>query len=229
MLKVLSNYLKEKFRKTPKTWFTSDTHFMHRNVLNYCKRPFKDVYEMNEAMIKMWNKTVKPFDTVYHIGDFSMGNKAHKEVVHKLNGRKILISGNHCPSHISHKKSAKMCEKLLLDGWMFVFPHNHFITLKNGMHVQLCHLPYAPDEGSNLDTRYLEFRPKKETEILLCGHLHGRFKKKDGMIDVGYDAHAGKMLSEDQIIELINDSNDFIKSPLTDYYLTRKDDRNEPT
>lgn len=39
-------------------WFTSDTHFYHENILRYCSRPFKDISEMNETLIRRWNETV---------------------------------------------------------------------------------------------------------------------------------------------------------------------------
>ena len=41
-----------------RVFFTSDTHFNHVNIIRYCHRPFKDVDEMNEAMIANWDNTV---------------------------------------------------------------------------------------------------------------------------------------------------------------------------
>lgn len=31
-----------------KVYFTSDTHFYHSNIIGFCKRPFKNIEDMNE-------------------------------------------------------------------------------------------------------------------------------------------------------------------------------------
>ena len=77
-------------------WFTSDTHFGHRNILEYEKeaRPFETVEEMNEALISNWNDTVRPKDIIWHLGDFAFG-RSNVELAGRLNGHKRLIMGNH--------------------------------------------------------------------------------------------------------------------------------------
>lgn len=77
-------------------WFISDTHFGHRGILKYEgeNRPYSDLQEHDEALIKNWNELVKPDDKVYHIGDFCLNRKS-LEVAKRLMGRKILIMGNH--------------------------------------------------------------------------------------------------------------------------------------
>ena len=81
----------------PKTFFTSDTHFNHANVIKYCARPFASLEAMNREMITRWNAVVGPEDTVYHLGDFAMGKSSEwPGFLRQLNGaRKILIRGNH--------------------------------------------------------------------------------------------------------------------------------------
>jgi len=75
------------------------THFDDARILEYTGdfgeliRPgFKDIKAMNEFIGDNWNSVVKPKDIVYHLGDVGSGRC---EVLHRLNGRKRLILGNH--------------------------------------------------------------------------------------------------------------------------------------
>lgn len=80
-----------------KRHITSDTHFGHTNVIAYCARPFRSVKEMDAELIKRWNARVSKDDIVYHLGDFCFRapQEKVKELVSKLNGRIILVMGNH--------------------------------------------------------------------------------------------------------------------------------------
>ena len=85
----------------PSVFLTSDTHFGHAGVCRFTDsntgekmRPWTDPDEMDEEMVKRWNETVKPTDKVYHLGDVVINRKALK-IMHRLNGDKVLIRGNH--------------------------------------------------------------------------------------------------------------------------------------
>ena len=41
----------------------------------YKRQPFNNVEEMNETIINNWNSIVSDEDTIYHLGDFALGNK----------------------------------------------------------------------------------------------------------------------------------------------------------
>jgi calcineurin-like phosphoesterase family protein len=73
-------------------YLISDTHLNHANIATYCDRP----KNFTELIIERWKATVKPEDTVIHLGDVIM-HKKHviKEILDDLPGRKILIRGNH--------------------------------------------------------------------------------------------------------------------------------------
>ena len=79
-----------------KIYVMSDTHFGHKNVIQYCRPNFKSVEEMDETLIKNWNDTVDNDDTVFFLGDFALGpSERLVELGKRLNGKKILIRGNH--------------------------------------------------------------------------------------------------------------------------------------
>lgn len=78
------------------TFFTSDTHFGHANIINLCKRPFKDINHMNDMLVENWNSVVTDDDTVFHLGDFAFGGSdVWNKVLSRLRGKIYLILGNH--------------------------------------------------------------------------------------------------------------------------------------
>ena len=82
-------------------FFTADNHFGHQNIIKYCKRPFANVEEMDQTMMKNWNEVVKDCDTVYIVGDFSFYDAVKtKEIIDQLKGEKILIKGNHDRNYV---------------------------------------------------------------------------------------------------------------------------------
>lgn len=80
-----------------KLFFTSDTHFQHRAIIDYCNRPFVDEYEMNEKLIENWNNVVPKDGIVFHAGDFAMTSNIEwiTRLVNHLNGKIYLCLGNH--------------------------------------------------------------------------------------------------------------------------------------
>lgn len=76
--------------RSPKTFYTSDTHFGHQRTLDLSRRPFKNIKEMNEVMIDRWNNIVGPKDVVYHLGDFG-----DSWPIEYLSGDIRLVLGNY--------------------------------------------------------------------------------------------------------------------------------------
>lgn len=79
-------------------FFTSDTHFGHRGILSFeATKPYRDfptIEDHDAELINRWNHQVQVNDTVYHLGDFCFG-KRNVQIAQFLNGKKILIMGNH--------------------------------------------------------------------------------------------------------------------------------------
>lgn len=95
-------------------YYIADTHFGHANIIRFDERPFKDTLEMEQTLIKNWNKRVTKDDVVYILGDFCWGTeKDWLRILDKLNGAKVLIKGNHDlknPSATLKSKFRQICD-----------------------------------------------------------------------------------------------------------------------
>jgi calcineurin-like phosphoesterase family protein len=83
-----------------RTWFASDYHFAHKNIISYDNRPYKDVREMEDDILRRHNNVVGEDDDFYFLGDLAiMYNRTDKDRVEsllwQLNGNKYFIKGNH--------------------------------------------------------------------------------------------------------------------------------------
>lgn len=115
-------------------YFISDTHFGHAKVLQYDKRPFSGIDEMDEMMIERWNQTVSVKDDVYVLGDFAYRNKKSEEwYLKQLKGRLHLIVGNHDGKLLTNKNA--------LD--LFVSIDVMKTICEDGKWLHLCHYPLA--------------------------------------------------------------------------------------
>lgn len=154
-----------------KTFFTSDLHFHHENVIKFCNRPFGSVEHMNDQLIKNWNSVVSDKDHVWVLGDISFGSPLQTApILDQLKGIKHLIVGNHDRKGRSDKLFNKHWEKWFVD-------RNDYFRLKvAGEKFVLCHFPFASWERGYIN---------------LHGHLHSPagYKNKFRQYDVGVDAN----------------------------------------
>lgn len=170
-------------------FFTSDTHLGHTNIIKYCNRPFANVDVMNEALITQWNSVVRPGDLVYHLGDvaFTQPDKL-KHWLGRLNGRKILLLGNH--------------DKLLKNerntgfGQAFDLITDYLEINYNRTKFVLCHYPMLSWHGSG------------HGSIMLHGHAHGNTNyghmKNAKILDVGVDCHNFTPIHIDAVFKLMD-------------------------
>ena len=194
-------------------FFTSDTHFGHQRIIELCNRPFSSFEEMDEALIDNWNHVVYEDDVVYHLGDVALGQwDRWNNILPRLNGRKILVVGNHDRVFCANKQSHIDRFKPIYDLW-FEEIHDNIsgLTLLNGEGVNLSHFPY--DGDSHGDDRYREYRLHDNANVLIHGHTHSadvisRSKIDTVQIHVGVDAHNYTPVSEQQVIDYIRIADD---------------------
>lgn len=167
-------------------YFTSDLHLGHSGIISMQNRPFSTVEEMNRVIITNFNSVVRKNDTVYILGDICHNMKIEdaNELINKMNGKKILLLGNH------DKKYDESLFNEICD----------FKTASlNGIYFALMHYPML-------------LWPKKNSgSIQLHGHIHAResynIQNRDEGIfryDVGVDANNFYPVSVKQIIEFFD-------------------------
>lgn len=170
----------------PKVFFTSDTHFFHKNILKHCPSRKElcnasdenDIVSWDKWMVDEWNKTIKKHDIVYIIGDFAFGSaELSKKILGKLNGKKFLILGNHDGS--SDKLNNHFIQ--ITQQKMAVFKKEQYDFLDEDMQVFMCHYPL------------ITWPSKHYGAIQLHGHCHGRLdayneESPDLRVDIGIDS-----------------------------------------
>jgi calcineurin-like phosphoesterase family protein len=184
------------------TWFTSDLHLGHVNIIGYCRRPFPDVSAMNEALIDRWNSVVQATDTVWVLGDVALGS-IHDSLaeISRLHGRKLLLTGNHDRCWTAHGHKAHAWNARYVDAGFDEIHQGTVLVEIAGSTVLANHFPY---HGDSLDAdRYLDHRPHDRGDWLLHGHVHERWRQRERMINVGVDVWNGTPVSGDQLAELI--------------------------
>lgn len=197
----------------PSVFLVSDTHFGHAGVCKFTRddgvtklRPWDSAEEMDEDMVKMWNETVKPNDKVYHLGDVVINRRA-LAIMHRLNGDKVLIRGNHdifrdeeYREHFRELRAYHVMNGMILShiplhpaslGRFGVNIHGHTHSNRVMMHDPL------GDRPPMVDLRYhcvcveqTDFKP------ILFEHVIERIKAEGGVI--GYKNGNGPILERGQ-------------------------------
>ena len=161
-----------------KTWFTADTHFGQERTLNFSKRPYRTVRDMDLDLISNWNKRVRKNDIVYHLGDFGESF----EYLDCLNFKTLnFVKGNYEKDKIPEimKDLEKRKDVNIYD--------NDECTLDSNEFHYICR--HEPVIGKKVP---------KDT-ICLHGHIHCRTLVKTNGIDVGVDGHLYAPMSQEDV------------------------------
>jgi len=166
-------------------FFTADHHFGHANIIKFQERPFANVTEMDSELINRWNEVVGPDDTVYHLGDFTLGNMATRYFM-CLNGKikMVVPKSHHDRRWLKHERA----------GWVSAGGHDVELRLqietiivplpddsdKEFVSIVMCHYPFAVWEQKHYGSWHLH------------GHSHCHYKScnpDDKIMDVGVDCN----------------------------------------
>lgn len=188
------------------TFYTSDLHFGHSRIVDLSHRPFKDVDEMNHALIQNWNKTVTSADDiVWVLGDLAVEGawKVGLEAAKQLKGRLRLVTGNHDRAWVGKSDAPRFLPEYH-EVFEIVTPWAR--SKINGTKVLLSHFPYSGDHTD--EDRFEECRLREGERPLLHGHTHSFQKithtaKGTPQVHVGVDAWNFKPVSTSQVFDVL--------------------------
>jgi calcineurin-like phosphoesterase family protein len=186
-------------------FFYADPHFGHKEIIEYERRPFADRNEMNAELMWRYNAVVEPEHTCLWAGDafLKMDPEEFQAILASLNGKKILILGN-------HDRSAKRMAEL-----GFVVADGEVVLSMGGRAVRVSHYPYWTGDADRHGREDKELTPaqieryqakypcRRKGEVLLHGHIHGNRRRNGNMINIGVDAWAYAPVSWAEVEELV--------------------------
>ena len=184
--------------KGQKIFFTSDPHYGHRNILNFCKRPFTNTKEMEKALIENWNSVVGDNDIAFILGDVMWfeGRNECRKILEQLKGKVIhIIPGNH---------DNKETFEYLSDRFII---HDSIVTLWvktfNGTNEMfLCHTPQAT------------WPHWEKTAAHFFGHIHSGPRSECAVDIPGKDLQ----LKEGRCYDVGCDNNEYTPIEVRDIY-----------
>lgn len=183
-------------------FWTSDIHFGHRNILEYCQRPFTDTDAMNEEIIRRWNETVGPDDDVMVLGDVALGKISETlPLVSRLAGNLFLVPGNHDRCWIGNDKNREVWEDKYEAAGFTVLPSQLLLSIGD-FEAFVCHFPYEGESVEGRPDRYTEFRiPDDGQTPIIHGHVHDAWRTNGRQFNVGMDVHDFRPITDDVILE----------------------------
>ncbi len=171
----------------PQLFFTADTHFKQQRTFELSRRPFMNVTEMDLTMISNWNKRITDKDIVYHAGDFIDPDKIEflESLLNNLNFKELHQTlGNY--DRKVRSKIENIIAKISRPIYLYDYDNHCHIEAKFDKKIHKFVIAHEPvDFPVN----------KRDDEMVLYGHIHGRsFAKRNGF-DLATDYHHYKPLS----------------------------------
>lgn len=147
--------------------------------MEYCDRPF----DHEVMMTKRWQQSVKPTDTVLHLGDLFMGGREAYDmfatkVAPNLPGRKFIVLGNHDKKKYDYEALGFTVIKpfmLKYRNWTVSFDHYpkrlHANERRIHVHGHIHNHGYSHDTMTrdfnvNVSVEMLDYRPVRMTRLL---------------------------------------------------------------
>lgn len=152
-----------------KIFYIADNHFGHEKIIEYDRRRFDSVGQMDALMIQRWNEVVSDEDTVYVIGDLSFYKEERTlSILHSLAGEKVLIQGNH------DRVSPRVAK-------CYVKREKYLEIMDGSERVVMCHYPMPFWNGQFKDTVHLYGHVHNSEQAAMCEEFKRTIRERQNI------------------------------------------------
>ncbi len=186
--------LEIKLQKGQKIFFTSDTHYSHKNICRGVSewdpirskgavRDFDNLDQMNQTIVDNINAKVGQDDVLVHLGDWSFGGFENiRKFRDRITCKNIhLITGNHDPHIVNNRDNIREIFSSVTEYYtQLLLKFEAEDEKSDKINMVLCHFPICSWENMNRGVMHL------------FGHVHLPPHKKvmaGKAMDVGMDGH----------------------------------------
>ncbi len=185
------------------TFFTSDIHGYHNNIIKLCNRPFNNMDEMLHTIITNNNSVVSDSDIVYDLGDFAYKCNPIKvpELLKQLKGVRRLLPGNH----------DKIFQQALNNGYLKDLISSGKVEIIGEFYPNQT-IKILEIERKIIVISHYALRSWPHAfrgSINLFGHSHSKLPPLYRSFDVGVDAWNFFPVSFNQVLEKVESIQDF--------------------
>lgn len=163
-------------KKYPHLVASADLHLGHPKIIDYCKRPYKSVEEMDHDLLQRALEVVGPKTHYWFAGDFALHKSAGERFFNALPGIKHFVRGNHDQNN--------WVEKLGWDSIHDIAEFRDYNTL-----FVMCHYPM------------ITWNKARYGSINLFGHIHNAHEGSQRAVNVGVDCWDYAPATPKQILE----------------------------
>ena len=171
-----------------KYYFTADLHLGHYRIIKLSNRPFTNIHEHDNTIISNINNIVDNDDYLYILGDIGFHKDLYKleELFKSLNGRKVIIIGNHDNiSHFIQLKRMGIIEDVRESKTLVIGKDRLFLS----------HYPYREWPGYYHGAKHL------------FAHCHGNLEPLPNTWDVGVDVWNYKPVEYNELMNYFRREN----------------------
>lgn len=178
-------------------FYIADCHFGDEKVIEFSNRPFENVEEMDECLIRNWNKKVNEWDDIYILGDLIHRCEEPERYLKRLKGRLHLICGNH-DNDLKESKYGKY----------FIQVSDYAVVKDDNHRLVLFHYPLLEWDGYYYGSWHI------------FGHIHNhisltqhRVSKLPKALNCGVDVTGFQPVTFDELVHINKKDCDRMKRP----------------